>query len=68
MGTAGVGFPEDISEVGKDAVVIGNVEIILRLFLFSKFNFSFVILEPFLKFIKYMLTEASIKVKAVKKL
>jgi hypothetical protein len=36
--------------------------------LFSRLSFSFVMLEPFLKFIRYMFTEPSIKVKAVKKL
>ena len=51
-----------------NTLTIGRAEMIFRLFLFSKFNFSFVMLEPFLKFIKYMLTEQSIKVKAVKKL
>ena len=49
-------------------VVIGRADIIFRLFLFSRLSFSFVMLEPFLKFIRYMFTEPSIKVKAVKKL
>ena len=48
--------------------MIGSVDIIFKLFLFSRFNFSLVILEPFLKFIRYIFTDPSIKVKAVKKL
>lgn len=50
------------------AFVMGRVEMIFRLFLFSRFNFSLVILEPFLKFMRYMLTLLSMRVKAVKKL
>ena len=41
---------------------------ILRDFLFSRLSFSFVMELPFLKFIKYMLTELSSREKAVKKL
>ena len=47
---------------------MGSVDMILRLFLFSRFSFSLVMLEPFLKFIRYMFTEPSMRVKAVKKL
>lgn len=49
-------------------MVIGNVEIILSDFLFSRLSFSLVIELPFLKFIRYMLTELSNREKAVKKL
>ena len=48
------------------AVLMGSVVIILSDFLFSRLSFSFVIELPFLKFIKYMLTEWSIKENAVK--
>jgi hypothetical protein len=41
---------------------------ILRDFLFSSPSFSLVIELPFLKFIRYILTEWSIREKAVKKL
>ena len=48
--------------------MIGRVEMIFRDFLFSRLSFSFVIEDPFLKFIRYMLTVWSSKEKAVKKL
>jgi hypothetical protein len=48
--------------------LIGKVEIILSDFLFSRLSFSLVIELPFLKFMRYMLTEPSRSEKAVKKL
>lgn len=47
---------------------IGSVVKILSDFLFSRFSFSFVIELPFLKFIRYMFTVWSRRLKAVKKL
>jgi len=49
------------------AVLIGRVLIILSDFLFSRLSFSFVMELPFLKFMRYMFTEWSIREKAVKK-
>jgi hypothetical protein len=49
-------------------VLIGKVEIILSDFLFSRLSFSLVMELPFLKFIKYILTELSSSENAVKKL
>lgn len=49
------------------ALLMGSVVIILRDFLFSRFSFSLVMELPFLKFIKYMFTEWSIRENAVKK-
>ena len=46
----------------------GRVFIIFIDLRFSSFNFFLVIVLPFLKFIKYKLTEKSFKAKAVKKL
>ena len=49
-------------------MLIGNVEMILSDFLFSRLSFSLVIELPFLKFIRYIFTELSKREKAVKKL
>lgn len=57
-----------VSDKREGAVLIGSVVKILSDFLFSRFSFSLVMELPFLKFIRYMFTEWSIKEKAVKKL
>ena len=48
--------------------LLGKFLMIFSDFLFSRFNFSFVIELPFLKFIRYILTEKSSSANAVKKL
>jgi len=52
----------------KEVWLDGSCFIILCDFLFSAFSLSRVIELPFLKFMRYMLTEKSLSAKEVKKL